>query len=213
MKSIVPTVIILLVSIIIQMGCAAFPKKQIPIVELNKLKDGTKKQTLSYTFSSSHELFKKTSDDKDIEKIFESEFVQTLIYSGYYVSVNDDADLKLHIQFLRTENPAAVIPACITGFSLFIIPSWATEKSTVIAKVTTREGKSFSYELSDSYLEVRWLPIIFIMPFHSIINESTDMRINIWKNLIFQMQKDCVIPGKSKDQNTTYVQLWILKKA
>ncbi len=87
-----------------------------------------------------------------------------------------------------------MIPAVITGLSLYTIPSWATDNYNVTAKVITQNGKEHIYELTDAMTTVQWLPMIFVFPFQNMVNVSRQVRQNIWKNLILKMQKDGVLP-------------------
>lgn len=90
-------------------------------------------------------------------------------------------------------NPAAMIPAFITGFSLYTIPSWVTAKVHISADVKAGE-KTSSYELSDSMTMVQWLPMIFAMPFlDNPIKAGKEIDENTHKSLILKMKEGGLI--------------------
>ena len=177
-------------------SCAVFKGNQVVPVTLSQIKSDTKKPSLSYFLSVYNDSGEETKANDNQLSIIEGEFINTLKESGYFsrISVNDsEADIKLDIKLTITSNPAALIPAVITGLSLYIIPSWATYKFTVDARVDNK-GNYQKYQLSDSATLVQWLPMIFVLPFQNF-NNITEVRKNIYNALIIKMQKDKLIPN------------------
>jgi hypothetical protein len=85
---------------------------------------------------------------------------------------------------------SALIPAFITGLSLYLIPSWVTEK--VDLRVTAElNDKQYDYELNDSVKLVQWLPMIFAFPFTGTqAKNSEELMANTYNNLILQLSND-----------------------
>lgn len=101
-----------------------------------------------------------------------------------------DADMVVDGTAHDENNPAALIPAVITGFSLFVIPSWATATIHISATATRGEA-SKHYDLTDSMKLVQWLPMIFAMPFaDNPIRGGRELDENTYRNLIRKMRID-----------------------
>lgn len=61
-------------------------------------------------------------------------------------------------------NTAVLVPALITGLSLYTIPSWVTQ--TIDIKINAKSGeKTNSYQLNDSFTLVQWFSMLFAFPF------------------------------------------------
>ena len=85
---------------------------------------------------------------------------------------------------------AAVIPAFITGLTLFVIPSWATSHVHIAADVKAKNSNN-SYELRDSMVMVQWLPMIFAMPFTGTpIKIEKEVGENTYRSLILKMKNN-----------------------
>jgi len=90
-------------------------------------------------------------------------------------------------------NAAALIPAFITGFSLYTIPSWVTANIHIAAEVSSG-SKSGVYDLRDSMTMVQWLPMLLAMPFlDNPIKAEEEIHLNIQKSLILKMKEDGII--------------------
>lgn len=186
-------------------GCACFPGNKVPQVSnLPPLPEGTKKQTVSYLFSSGSDVFGKNESAPFVRTMWESELVDVIRESGYFATwgPGSNGDITIEARLVNSGNPAALIPAFITGFTLYMVPSWATDTFTVTAKIKTRDGEEYPYQLEDSTTLVQWLPMIFVPG--SIMNIPGEVRKNIWKNLILKMHQDgllrqtsSVSPGKT----------------
>ncbi|NKE70783.1 hypothetical protein [Candidatus Manganitrophus noduliformans] len=177
-------------------GCASFSRNQLPnAANLLQLSENNSKPTASYSFSSGIDLFGKQEHQENVRKKLEDEFISVFRESGYFASLTPggQAEMNIEVRLVNSGTPAAMIPAMITGFSLYTIPSWATDHYTVTAKVTTQDGKEHIYELTDAMTTVQWLPMILVFPFQNMVNVSKQVRQNIWKNLILKMQKDGVL--------------------
>lgn len=186
-----------IIALLLLTGCASFPRNQLPPVgSFQPLPEGTKKPTVAYSFSSGVDLFGKQEHRENVRAQLEREFVDVLNESGYFASLSqgNQGEISIQARLVNSGTPAVIIPAIITGLSLYTIPSWATDNYDVTAKVTAQDGKEHTYQLTDSMTTVQWLPMIVVAPFKKMVNVSKDVRRNIWKNLILKMQEDGVLP-------------------
>ncbi len=185
------------ISLLLFTGCASFPGNNLPNVgKLPPLTESTNKPSASYSFSSWVDLFGKKEHQENIRKQLEDEFLSVLRESRHFASLtpNDQGEINIEVRLVNSGNPAVMIPAFITGLSLYTIPSWATDTYTITAKVKAIDGKIHTYNLKDSMTTVQWLPMIVVAPFKNMVSVSKEVRRNIWKNLILKMQEDGVLP-------------------
>jgi len=184
-------VILAALFMLLMSGCACFPGNKLQqVTNLPPLAEGVKRPAVSYIFSSGTDLFGKSESTPIVRSMLESELVDVLRESGYFATwgTGSNGDVTIEARLINSGNPAAMIPAFLTGFTLYAIPSWATDIYTVTAKVKTGDGKEHSYQLEDSSMLVQWLPMIFVPG--SIMNVPGEVRKNIWKNLILKMKED-----------------------
>lgn len=174
-------------------GCAVFRGGKIPEVNLMPLeKTDQPKPSISYDIKSMGGLFDTANSSEHIQSIIAGELLQTLEQTNYFSRISkkdEEADLSLSVTVKNSGNPAAMIPAFITGLSLYIIPSWATDNFEVTAIAKNRQGHSKEYVLSDSTTLVQWLPMIFVFPAKSF-SVIPEVRKNIYRNIIMQMKND-----------------------
>lgn len=104
-----------------------------------------------------------------------------------------EADVVLDGVAHDENNPAAMIPAFITGFSLFTIPSWMT--ATVHITADAKRGEiTKRYDLSDSVTMAAWLPLILAMPFMDLpITAGKQVDENTYRNLVLQLRADSLL--------------------
>lgn len=183
-------------------GCASFPKYSLsPVGNLPPPPENSNKPTVGYSFSAGAQNSLMTLEHSENVRInWEQEFVDVLNKSGYFASISPGGTGEINIQIRLLVNSgslAGAIPAVITGFSLYTIPSWVTENYNVTAKVTTQDGKEHIYELTDAMMTVQWLPMVFVFPLQNMVTVSKQVRQNIWKNLILKMQKDGVLARRT----------------
>ncbi len=185
-------------------GCLSFSKNQLPSVNLEKLPEGSKKSTVSYSFTSGENIFSKKDHNEITRKILENEFIEVLNESGYFsiVSSSGQADLNMQVRLVVSEDPAAIIPAILTGLTLYSIPSWVSTNFETTTKILALNKKEYNYALTDSMVTISWFPMIVVTPFFHPISISKTVRRNIWKNLIIKMQKDGLLPPPLSLRNT-----------
>jgi len=189
------------------------PNNQLQNVDgFSPISEGAVKPNVSYSFSSAVDFLENRDQDESVQEERENEFLSAFNESGLFASLTpwDEGEMHIDARIVMSGNPAALIFAVITGMSLYVIPSWVTEKYTITAKVSSVDGEIHTYELEDSFMGLNWLPVIFIAsdkdldsvptPRMVVASEknidsvSKRVRRNMWRNLILNMQDDGIIP-------------------
>lgn len=183
-------------------GCAVFDGGNVPKTTLSAYEgDASAKPSVSYTSMAMGGLSGPKELPEASQSIIEGELLAVLESSQYFsrISKKDEAaDISISVTLTNRGNPAALIPAFITGLSLYTIPSWATDHFDVVANVERRDGLSKSYVLADSSTIVQWLPMIFVFPAKNF-SVVPEVRKNMYKKVLSDMQKDGFF---TYDQNT-----------
>jgi len=181
-------------SLIFISGCAGFQAKKLPLVNAKEI---------SLTKSPKTKVFSRwtfVSDGSSISEnvkvataaIQKTEFEKAIKDTGCCEIVDNTSDAALIVEGTSYDesNPAAMIPAIITGLSLYTIPSWVTQEFHI--KVTSTAGsKTNQYELRDSFTLVQWLPMAFAFPFQGgPIKNGEELQSNTFRNLVVNMKND-----------------------
>jgi hypothetical protein len=181
-------------------GCAVFKGGKVPDTVLTPLeKTDQKKPTVSYDIISMSGLIEITKSPENVQNVIAGEFLQVLEQSDYFsrISKNDaGADLNLSVTIKNSGTPLALIPAFITGLSLYTIPSWATDNFEVTAIAKNKRNNSKEYTLSDSTTLVQWLPMIFVFPVNNF-SVIPEVRKNMYRNILLQMKIDGFITSNN----------------
>jgi len=174
-------------------GCAVFDGGKVPKTTLSTYEgDGASKPTLSYSSLAMGGLSSVTKLPETSQSIIAGELLAVLESSDYFgrISKQDEfADISIDITLTNTGSPAAMIPAVITGLTLYIIPSWATDDFVLVAKVEREDGLKKVYTLADSTTLVQWLPMAFVFPVKNF-SVVPEVRKNMYKKMLFDMKKD-----------------------
>lgn len=174
-------------------GCAVFSGENVPMAVLTPLdKTDQQKPSVAYEVTSMGGVLSVDKSPEHIQSIIAGELLQTLEQSDYFSRISKadgQADISLSVQMKNTGTPAALIPAIITGLSLYTIPSWGTDNFEVTAVAKNRQGLSKEYVLTDSATLVQWLPMAFVFPFKnfSIVPE---IRKNMYRTILAKMRDD-----------------------
>lgn len=178
-------------------GCAGFKAHDLPDVDTKSLQftSATKTKVFSrWTVDTDSAL----ANDKMLAAggaVHKKYFEDAINRSACCVLVEgpNDADVVVTGKFINENNPAAMIPAMITGFSLFTIPSWATSNCHIA--VQAKNGDlSKSYDLKDSMTMVTWLPMVLAMPFtDNPITAEKEMFENTYSTLVLNMKNDKIL--------------------
>lgn len=178
-------------------GCAAFKANQLPTVTAKDL--GTPAETKTKVFSrwnvQSNSSLLNEQGKAAVAAIQKKNFEMALNSSGCCVIVEGptEADVVINGTSFAENNPAAMIPAFITGLSLYTIPSWVTAKIHLGAEVKKGETTR-NYDVQDSMTMVQWLPMIFAMPFKgSALKTAKEVDENTHKSLVLKIKQDGLI--------------------
>lgn len=188
MNKILMVLVILAIS-----GCAVFEGGQVPKTTLSAYENtANSKPSLSYSSLAMGGLSSVKELPETTQSIIEGELLSVLESSGYFgrISKKDEsADLSIDVTLTNSGNPAAMIPAFITGLSLYTIPSWARDNFNLVAKVERKDGLKKEYVLADSATLVQWLPMIFVFPAKNF-SVVPDIRKNMYKKVLADMKED-----------------------
>ncbi len=199
------TAVLVSLAIVTLSGCAVFRGNE--LAELGALPgpDGAaKKPAAGYTFASTANIGERKPQHERLQTVQENEFVAVLRESGYFATVEkgNGKDINISVELVETGDPSAVVPAVITGLSLYTIPSWAKIDLEAICKVTTANGTTREYKLRDTATLVQWLPMMVVFPFKPF-SEVESLRKNLYKNLIVKMQQDGLLPKPGQPTRTS----------
>lgn len=189
-------------SLVLMTGCAGFKSNSLPLVSGDQIKSAAPAKIKVFSrwsmqAKSDSKMMNNPQVMAAVGAIQKKNFEDAVKQADCCVLVEGptEADVVVDGKFINENNPAAVFPAFLTGFSLFTIPSWAT--SNVHLQVTAnRGGKSTSYDLRDSMKMFTWLPMLFAMPFvdsPNPIKAEKEITENAYRNLVLKMQTDGVL--------------------
>lgn len=178
-------------------GCAGFKANTLPLVSAHDLQGTapTKTKIFSRWQTESKSSLVNDQVKAAAAAVAKKQFEDAIRATNCCVLVEGptEADVVISGTAYAENNPAAMIPAFITGLSLFTIPSWVTAKVHIAAEVT-KQDKSHSYELQDSMTMVQWLPLVLAMPFvDNPIKAGKQVDENTYKNLILKIKQDGLI--------------------
>ncbi len=180
-------------------GCAMFKVGDLPPAPLVPAKAGVPKPSLTYSMRGQYKMFGTQDIQSRALNVLSREFEDAAWESGYFSEIspyNKNADLKMNIQFIDTGNPAAMIPAVITGLSMYTIPSWASDHFEI--RITERSGDlKKTYAVKDTVRLVQWLPMAFLFPFHNF-SVIEDVRENMYLTLLEQFRRDGLLVKKEE---------------
>ena len=185
--------LIVVVLIALLSGCAVFPGDKVPKITLSSY-DGNaeNKPTISYAYTAMGGLSTITRLPDSTQSIMEGELVSAMQGSEYFSrvsKVDDSADIQMSVTMTNSGNPAAIIPAVITGLSLYTIPSWATDNYNLVVNVEKTGGLKKQYVLADSTVVVQWLPMMFVFPAKNF-SAIPELRKNMYRKVLSDMKND-----------------------
>lgn len=185
---------------VVATGCASFKQHRLPeIGAFPSLPAESNKPTATYSFTYAYKIVAEREASENVRQQMSGEFAGILTDSGQFASVTEapsGGDVHIEAHLRNVGNPAALIPAFITGFTFFTIPSWATDQWSLTAKVLQAGEERHSYTLSDSDVLVQWLPMFFVMPFKSPGQVIPEVRRNIYKNLVKEITDSGVVSAR-----------------
>lgn len=122
--------------------------------------------------------------------LYKKSFEKALTESGCCDIVEGPTEATLVIDGTAIDhsNAAALVPAVITGLSLYTIPSWVTQEIDIRVDATSGTMKD-KYQVNDSFTLVQWLPMMFAFPFTGgPVQNTEDLNSRTYKNLIVQLK-------------------------
>lgn len=188
------TLVSILGASVIASGCAGFKENNLTEVSKSDIQitQGEKVKVFSRWSLVNHSSLANDQVNAAGAAIHKKNFENALAESNCCIIVEGptEADVVVDGKAYNENNAAAVIPAFITGLSLFIIPSWVTGKVHITAEVTANKTSS-NYDLKDSMTMVQWLPMVFVMPFKgSPIKAGQEVDANTYRTLVLKMKNE-----------------------
>lgn len=178
-------------AVLLLSGCAGFPANNLQKVSVQDLRSTSATKTKVFSRWTSEGTLNDQAQVA-IAAINKKHFDDALATASCCTVVEspEAADLVVTGTAINENNPAAIIPAVITGLSLYTIPSWVTANVHITA--TAKNGSlSRSYDLKDSMTMVQWLPMLFVMPFaDNPITAEKDMAANVFNTLVLKIKAD-----------------------
>jgi len=188
---------LLLTTAILTSGCAGFKANKLPEVSANDIQFTTSDRTKVFSRWSIETTSSSISEQAKVmgAAAHKKNFEDAIIHSDCCILVEGptEADVIVEGKAYAENNSAALIPAFITGLSLYTIPSWVT--SNIDISVEAKVGEvTQSYQLQDSVTLVQWLPMLLAFPFADHpINSEKEVGENTYNNLVLQMKNDGVL--------------------
>lgn len=185
-----PIISALTVAFVLLQGCAGFKANNLAEVQpaaLKVPKNSNVKIYDSWTLQSNNGLM----DGKAKEHVIESHkksFEEALGSAHCCTIVSDpsQADLILTGRIIDENSMVGLVPAMITGFSLYTIPSWATSHVHLVVDAK-RSDKEYKYDLKDHSTMVQWLPMMFAFPFANPFAAEKEVSANAHRTLVAKL--------------------------
>jgi hypothetical protein len=178
-------------------GCAGFRANQLG--DANKLALKSSAPVKTKVFSRWHMAAGTKGDDSALNLLAamgKKHFEDALRTADCCVLVEslNEADLVVDGTVYNDVDPMAWLPAVITGFSLYTIPSWVTDKVHVAATATKGDTRK-TYELKDQMTLVQWLPMLVALPFTgNPFRNGAEMNDNLYQHLVLRIKQDGLMP-------------------
>lgn len=187
-------VAIVVLASLLATGCASFRTNELPVVKPAELASAAGTKTRVFSRWSVEGKSAPTNEQMKAAgaAVHKKYFEEAITRSGCCVLVEGptEAELVVDGRALAENNPAAMVPALITGLSLYTIPSWITAR-THIRVEAKGAGLVKHYDLQDGMTMVQWLPMVLAMPFRTNpIKEGKSVDENVYNNLVVGMKKD-----------------------
>lgn len=185
-----------LLAVVFITGCASFRGKEIPNISLEGSTDAPKMSAIDY--SVTWQINGKDSGVavKHLDELVEKVFNESGIFGSYkagsgYEEIHFDITMNNHGKFSATAS-------IITGLTLFIIPSYATDKYTLTVELYDKGQLFKTYQYND-YMKT-WLGWVFLpmMPGHMPGKTAEKVNENMLRAFIADLKRDRPFPLASK---------------
>jgi len=174
-------------------GCAGFKSNSLAEVRPADLKVANNSNIKiydSWTFETSNNFIDSKAKERFAENHKKS-FEEALKSADCCTLVSDpsQADLIVTGKAIDESDATAMVPAMITGFSLYTIPSWVTSNVHLVVEVK-RSGKDYKYDLKDHSTMVQWLPMMFAFPFANPFTVEKEVSANAHRTLVAKLTQE-----------------------
>lgn len=201
------SLLLLAMTVFILSGCASFRNDDLQRVQdFPPVPNGVQKPDVQYTVSLISNAYSSFHNTEQTQEWLKADFAKVLAESGYFANASTNITqsgqgiLRIDVELKDTAYGVALIPAIITGLSLYIIPSYYSDDFIVAATVTTVDGQKRLYSLSDGMKTWQWLPMIFVAPSNTSSGVGSAIIHNMWKTLIIKMQRDGILTKRDADK-------------
>ncbi|MEP0000439.1 MULTISPECIES: hypothetical protein [Marinobacter] len=189
MASIIKRLTILAIIGVIVTGCARFQSYQVP------------RATADYspTVSSDPELMTYSIDKSATYGplgVYEESLISAMRQYGWRLrqsEVPKDGVPHMYVNINLSKDPAALIPAIITGATLYVVPSWETSDYKVTAQILNAREDEYFYEAKDRIVLVQWLPMILAFPVAYPFSAEEETLTRIYENIAMKINEDDVL--------------------
>jgi hypothetical protein len=180
--------------LVVLQGCAGFNANNIDQVSTDQLRTASTKKVKVFSRWAFNTDSSNTQTSAAHAAIYKKRFEEVLATADCCTVVEGptEADLIVDGTGHDENSKAAVIPAFITGLSLFTIPSWITINFHVTANAQKGAVKR-TYDVSDSMTMVQWLPMALAFPFANPFPMEKELGDNAIRNLILKMKQDALL--------------------
>ncbi|MHC5065569.1 MAG: hypothetical protein ACYTG5_16515 [Planctomycetota bacterium] len=146
-------------------------------------------------FSAEFDLMAKRDDPG----MLADEFLRVLRGTKYFESVERGAGencISISATLRMAGNEAALFFAGLTGLSLYVIPSWGTDKIELVVELSAPGVDVREYRLEDHATTLQWLPFALVFPFFSQVEVYSDIRCNMYRHLVLRMEEDGLLAAR-----------------
>lgn len=171
-------------------GCASFPGKELHSYSYADIVPPAKKVAIDYDAT----FLTLGKENAGAVKIFQEEIEKVFNQSNQFSKFNAGAGFAKYHFSLSLRNDANVGLASLSGFisglSLFIIPTYATDEYTLTVDVKKGNEVVKHYEYKDSMRTWTEALLIFLTPTHFPTSVVKDVIDNMLLNFLHDMEKD-----------------------
>lgn len=179
-------------------SCSTFSGNKLPKAT-PPAASATKKVALTYSLKAGSKQMngsRQNVDSANAQK-YAKQITPFLQKSNRFSSITSGKGGDVHVDldmYNHGNHGAAFASGFITGYTLGIIPGFATDQYKLTATARTSTGKSRQYVLDDSATTVIWLPLIVAMPFNGPTATIPKVHDNMYQNLFQRMEQDGLLP-------------------
>jgi hypothetical protein len=180
-------------AVLILSGCAGFPANKLSPVSAQDLRSTSPTKTKVFSrwvgdpvtmTNEQARVMAAALNKKNFDEALKASDCCTVVEGP------NEADLVVDGTVYNDNSSAALIPAVITGLSLYTIPSWVTA-NVHISAVAKNGSKSHSYDLQDGMTMVQWLPMLFVLPFaDNPFKAEKKITENLFNTLVVKIKTD-----------------------